>query len=191
MTEIHDADGREPGPSRSQLKREEDERQKIAAGLVELSPGQIQQLPLDAETRAAILAAAAPRHKTPRRRGRLHVAALLRDVPLEDLRAAVARIQSGESPRADLRGALVDRWIERLLEEERETVAALFEFAPDLDVGRLRQLVRNLRNAAAPGGEKARRALRQYLTELRPGPDLPETARSVQVQADDGGPSRL
>lgn len=84
----------EPPKSRSQLRREEDERQEVAAQLVDLPSGKVDRLALDGDLREAIREAAAVRQYIPRRRARLHVATLLRPMPLDELRKLARRISA-------------------------------------------------------------------------------------------------
>lgn len=170
---------REPPPkSRSQLRREEDERQEIASRFVSLGPNQIDQLPLDEEVRRAIGSAATDLTHVPKRRAKLRVAGLLRDIPLEELREIVARIERGETIRSSGRERLIDRWVDSLLSNEAAAIDELLEVVPGVDVSRLRQLLRNARKeqTEASDAPASGRALREYLTELtpsfevRPGP---------------------
>ncbi|MEZ4647371.1 MAG: ribosome biogenesis factor YjgA [Candidatus Eisenbacteria bacterium] len=174
--------------SRSQLKREEDERQEIAFRFVSLGLNQIDQLPLEDGVRDAIRAAATDLTHVPKRRAKLRVAGLLRDVPLEELREIVSRIEHGEPIRNEGRERLVDAWVESLLSDESAAIDHLLLAVPDVEVGRLRQLLRNVRkeqDARSPGSEeapdrapfgermgKAEHTLREYLTELRPSSEV-------------------
>ena len=178
--------------SRSQLKREEQERQEIALRFVELHPGRIDELPLEETTRVAIHTAQACRHHVQRRRACLHVATRLREVSLDELREIARRVEVGESIRSQERLRQVEAWVRVLLEDEPKAIADLLNRVPDLDVSHLRQLVRNLRRAlteesegasaegasgrdvGAPKRSAAKRAtLLEYLTELGTGPEGP------------------
>jgi ribosome-associated protein len=160
------------------MKREEGERQDIAFRLVELSPGRVDELPLDEKTRVAIHTAQGCSHRVQRRRAILHVATLLRTASLDELREVARRIEMGEAIRTGSRVRLVEAWAESLLENESKAIGDLLELVPHLDVSRLRQLVRNLRRALAEANTGKASGAQGRNTQSRKRAGSPSTSGS-------------
>lgn len=103
-----------------------------------------------------------------RRRQLQYIGKLLRRHELPDL---VARVDALEAPAraATQRLHQVEGWRDRLLDDDAALDALLGDY-PDVDVQRLRTLIRNARHERAAGAPpRSRRAIFQLLTEILAG----------------------
>ena len=152
--------------SKTKRKRAMDALQDLGGELVELSNDQLKQLDLP----DALLIAVKDAKKLTNARGAQkrqlqYIGRLMRDVDPEPIQAKMDEWK-GVSKEATIKLHLLERWRERLLENE----SALGEFLsnhPDVDVQRLRTLIRNAhkeRDANKP--PKSSRALFKLLREI-------------------------
>lgn len=152
--------------SKTKRKRAMDALQDLGAELVELSNDQLKQLDLP----DALLIAVKDAKKLTNARGAQkrqlqYIGRLMRDVDPEPIQAKMDE-WNGVSKEATIKLHLLERWRERLLENE----SALGEFLsahPDVDVQYLRTLIRNAhkeREANKP--PKSSRALFKLLREI-------------------------
>ena len=129
--------------SKTRRKREMHELQALGAALVELPESQLETLELPASLADAVRQAKRiPSHEG-RRRQVQYIGKLMRSIDAEPIRARLAAIEGG-SREAAARHRLLERWRERLLEDDD----ALTEFAaayPGADLQALRTQIRNAR----------------------------------------------
>ena len=153
--------------SRSQIKREYRELKELAKRLTDLSPGQLQNLPVSDATREELLAAKAMTRSALQRQFR-YLASLLADEDGDAVKTALA----GELlPHAREVAALhqAERWRDRLLAEEAFPSDELREKFPDGDLAHIRRLAGNARKEQALGKPpRSARLLFRYLRELIP-----------------------
>lgn len=134
-------------PSRSQRRREALDVLQLARALIDLSPAQLQDLPLGDELREEILRARGVRQQIARKRQTQFLAKLLRQLDaheLEPLRAALSHDRE-LSRREAATLHHVEQWRERLIELGDDALNELLDAHPQADRQRLRQLVRNAR----------------------------------------------
>ncbi|MBI4291454.1 MAG: DUF615 domain-containing protein [Betaproteobacteria bacterium] len=130
-------------PSKTQTKKRMHELQALGERLVELNPEQLASVGLPEKLLDAVLETRRIGGRESRRRQLQYVGRLMRDVDPEQIREKLA-VWDGVSREHTARVHLVERWRERLLEDE----AALAELAaahPGTDTQHLRNLIRNAR----------------------------------------------
>ena len=151
--------------SKSQRKRDALALQALADELAQLSPTELDAVPLPDALRDAVVAARELSRGAYRRQVR-YLGRLLRDIDSDPIRSAVdARRGATHEDKARLKR--LERWRERLVEEGDPAVAELLEEYPGADPQQLRQLLRNARREHA-GGRPPRsyRQLFRFLREL-------------------------
>lgn len=127
--------------SRSQIKRAFRELKNLGIQLAGLSQGQLRDIPLSADTRAAILATRGMARNSLQRHYR-HLSSLLLEEDVAAIRAAVAgAVQPHASAVESLHEA--EGWRDRLLSADESQLAAFAERYPACDRARVRFLVRN------------------------------------------------
>ncbi|HEX9584056.1 MAG TPA: ribosome biogenesis factor YjgA [Gammaproteobacteria bacterium] len=128
--------------SRSQKKREHHALQALAESLIRLSAGQLAAVSMSDALRQNVMDASAMKKGALRRQIRF-LARLLSEEDSEAVFAAVERATHG-SREETARLHRIERWRERLVENDATALAAFVEAYPDAD----RQQVRNLARAA-------------------------------------------
>ncbi len=166
MTEEEYLEEETDGPSKSQLKRELLELQKLGERLLEMTPAQRAPFPLSPEMQAALEEGDRIKSHSARRRHVRRLGKLLRDENLEAIHAQFERIDQRHLDEQRRFHAL-ERWRERLIEEGDAALEELLTQAPDLDRQVLRQLQRAAQKEARQGKPPtAARKLFRYLREL-------------------------
>jgi len=156
----------EPGPSKSQVKRELLALQELGARLLALPPGVLARVPLGDEVRAAIEEARRIKAHGARRRQVRYIGKLLRDEDAGAIERAVAGA-NGEAEAQKRRLRVLEDWRERLLREGDPALSRLIEEYPRADRQHLRLLVRTaLREEEQGKPPAAARKLFRYLREL-------------------------
>jgi len=151
--------------SRTQQKREYRELKELGIQLVDLSKGQLQNLPVSEQTREALLAAKGMTRGALQRQIR-HLASLLVE---EDVTAVRDALAMTSQPHAHQVAALheAERWRDRLLSDDKIQMTDLVERYPECDLSHLRQLVRNGKKERERNKPpKSARLLFRYLMKL-------------------------
>jgi len=160
------------GLSKSALKREALEAQRLGAALAQLSAERLAALDLAPELQAALLELRSTRSHEGRRRQLQYVGKLMRRTDCAPLREALAQSQLG-SARDALALHEAERWREELARDDAALTRWLAEH-PHSDAQRLRSLVRAARaDAALPPAQRHGRAWRDLFRYLRPHLDAP------------------
>ncbi len=168
----HKDEYEEPGPSRSQVKREMAALQKLAEELVGLGPELAKKAPLTGDLMDAVLESFRMKKHEARRRHFQYIGKLMRDVDPQPIMDYVELIKSGRQAQT---GAFheVERWRDRLVEGDDGLMDELIARFESMDIQRFRQLVRNARKELKTGKKpKSSRELFRLL-------------RSMQEQADE------
>ena len=154
--------------SRSRLKREMQTLQKLGERLVELTPDQLRQIPLEEELREAVELARKLKKHEARRRQFQYIGSWMRQVDTDPIRKALERIDSGQQ--TDIRSfKQTEKWRDRLLSGDDALIRELSERFPDLDGQRIVHLVQNARTEKQTGRPpKSARALFRYLKPFAP-----------------------
>lgn len=157
---------REP-KSKSQRKREHHALQALAESLIRLSAGQLATVPMSDTLRQDVIEARTMKKGALRRQIRF-LARLLSEEDAEAVFTAVERAAHG-SREETARLHRIERWRQRLLENEPEALAAFIETHPGADRQRLRQLLRAARQERERNAPpQAFRRLFALIRELEP-----------------------
>ena len=165
MTETeHEHSGLEP-PSKSERKRQMQDRQKLGENLTKLNPQQLDTIPLD----AALLDAIADYHRfkqhEARRRQMQFIGKLMRNVDVDVIEHAYQLTQAG-SEASRKRQHELEWWRDRLIDEGDAALNDVVIAFPQLDRQVIRQLVReSLKEKKQNKPPAASRKLFQYLRQ--------------------------
>ena len=153
-------------PSKSALKREAEELQKLGETLIDLPDTVLEQLPLPESLRDAVANARRFTSHGARLRQRQYIGKLMRKIEVEPIRQALDARQQEQRLEAR-RFQRIEQWRERLIREPHIAVPELLVEMPDADAERLHALAaaaaQDARDGATP---RAARLLFQYLREL-------------------------
>jgi len=132
----------EEGKSKSQVKREMHELQKLGEELVSLSAASRAKVPLDDELKDALqLADKLSNKREALRRHIQFIGRLMRTRELEPIEQALAILRNTNQA-ATRQFHKVEQWRDKLL-ADNDTVTDFIAAYPDVDVQQLRQLIRN------------------------------------------------
>jgi len=157
-------DDADPGPSKSELKRQVRELQDLGDELVALPPVELDALGLPDDLREAVIEGRRITAHGARVRQRLYIGKLLRRIDVEPIRSALARRTEIDRQRVH-REHVIEQWRTRLLADEAAAWTELGGRVPASDLQQLRSLVRQARaerDAARPPA-----AARQLFRRLR------------------------
>ena len=135
--------------SKTQVKKEMTDLQKVGMELVDLSVSQIEQLLLSENLKAAILEAKRITSREAKRRQMQYVGRLMLDADAAPIRAQLEAI-TGSNAQATAAHRRLEAWREKLLADD----SALTDFAaafPGSDLQALRTLIRNVRKEKTEG----------------------------------------
>jgi len=164
-----EVDGR---PSKSALKREALEAQRLGAALAQLSAERLAALDIPTELRDALLELRGTRSHEGRRRQLQYVGKLMRRSDCAPLHEALAQTRLGPA-RDALALHQAERWREELARDD-EALTRWLASHPHSDAQRLRSLVRAARlDAALPPEQRHGRAWRELFRYLKPHLGMP------------------
>ncbi|HXZ54139.1 MAG TPA: ribosome biogenesis factor YjgA [Burkholderiales bacterium] len=153
----------EEKPSKTQRKREMHELQALGARLAELNPEQLAAVPLPDGLRDALADLRRMTKHEARRRQMQYIGRLMRSVEPGPIREKL-KVWDGVSAEHTARQHRVERWRDRLLEDE-SAVDELVRAHPWIDARHLRALARRAREERAAGSPP--RAYRELFRALR------------------------
>ena len=154
-------------PSKTRLKQQSHDLQKLGIALADLSDARLARLDLPERLLDALLEYRNTRTHEGRRRQLQYVGKLMREVDDAPLREAVAESKLG-SARDTLLLHEAERWRDALLADDAALTRWLHEHA-DCDAQRLRSLVRAARREAAlPPEQRNPRTHRELFQFIRP-----------------------
>ena len=154
-------------PSKTRLKQQSHDLQKLGMALADLSDARLQRLELPERLFDAIVQYRNTRSHEGRRRQLQFVGKLMREVDDAPLREAVAESRLG-SARDSLLLHQAEAWRDELLADDEALTRWMHEHA-DCDAQRLRSLVRAARREAAlPPEQRNPRSLRELFQFIRP-----------------------
>jgi ribosome-associated protein len=153
----------EEKPSKTQRKREMHELQTLGARLVELNSEQLAAIGLPDDLRDAVEFARRTTKHEARRRQMQYIGKLMRSVDPAPIREKL-KVWDGVSAEHTARQHRVERWRDRLLEDET-AVDELLRAHPGIDARHLRALARKAREERRAGSPP--RAYRELFRTLR------------------------
>ena len=154
-------------PSKTRLKQQSHDLQKLGMALADLSEARLARLELPERLLDALAQYRNTRTHEGRRRQLQYVGKLMRDVDDAPLREAVAESKLG-SARDTLLLHETERWRDALLADD-EALTRWMNAHADCDAQRLRSLVRAARREAAlPPEQRNPRSMRELFQFIRP-----------------------
>lgn len=159
-------------PSKSELKRQMNDLQKLGEQLVEAPRDRVKRVPMPEEVRDAILMCQTITNHEGRRRQLQFVGKLMRGLDEEEVAVIQRTIESWKGTSRAEAAALhaLERRRDKLLADDK-ALTQLLEEHPDLDVQHLRTLIRNARKEQAENKPpKAYREIFQILKDLAKQP---------------------
>jgi len=155
-------------PSKSEMKRQSDELQKLGAQLIAEPRDRVKRVPMPDEVKDAILMCQTITNHEGRRRQLQYVGKMMRTLSEEEVAVIQRTIDSWKGASKAETAALhaLERRREKLLTDDK-ALTSLLEEHPELDVQHLRTLIRNARKEQAESKPpKAYRELFQILKDL-------------------------
>ncbi len=136
----------ELGPSKSELKRQMHARQDIAEALAALSLDALKSVPLDESLRDAIKETHKIKSFGALRRHKQYLGKLMRNLEEDQISAIQERLDAiaGVSKAETAKMHHIERLREELINDDN-ALTKLIETTPDLDVQKIRTLIRNAR----------------------------------------------
>jgi ribosome-associated protein len=153
----------QPEVSKTQRKREMLALQAIGEELVAVPEDRLADFRLPESLREAIREARQMNQRGARRRQMQYIGRLMRDVDANDIRAQLEASRAGSAREVALMHR-AERWRERLLSDS-SAVSEFVSAFPDVDIQKLRTMLRNARQEAA--AEKPPRFYRALFREIR------------------------
>ena len=155
-------------PSKSELKRQSNELQKLGEQLVDAPRDRVKRVPMPEDVRDVILETQTITNHEGRRRALQFVGKKMRTLDEEEVAAIQRAIDSWKGASKSETAALhaLERRREKLLADDK-ALTVLLEENPELDVQQLRTLIRNARKEVAESKPpKAYREIFQILKDL-------------------------
>lgn len=155
-------------PSKSELKRQSNELQKLGEQLVDAPRDRVKRVPMPDDIRDVILETQTITNHEGRRRALQFVGKKMRTLDEEEIAVIQRTIDSWKGASKAETAALhaLERRREKLLADDK-ALTALLEENPELDVQHLRTLIRNARKEVAESKPpKAYREIFQILKDL-------------------------
>jgi ribosome-associated protein len=175
-------------PSKSELKRQMDELQKLGAQLVAEPRDRVKRVPMPEDVKEAILMCQTITNHEGRRRQLQFVGKKMRSLTDEEVAVIQRTIDSWKGASKAETAALhaLERRRDKLLTDDT-ALTKLLEEHPQLDVQQLRTLIRNARKEQAESKPpKAYRELFQILKDLS---KQAKPAAADEAEADDDAPA--
>lgn len=152
--------------SRTQIKNEAKELQKIGKQLLELSTDQLEKMDLPEALKNAVKDARQMRQHEAKRRQLQYIGKLMREVDSEPILKSLRNIQQGDHQKA-LEFKKIESWRDALKKGDTEIIDEIIDTCPAAQRQRLNQLSRNAGNSDNNAkAAKASKALFRYLKEI-------------------------
>ena len=170
-------------PSKSELKRQMDELQKLGAQLVAEPRDRVKRVPMPEDVKEAILMCQTITNHEGRRRQLQFVGKKMRSLTDEEVAVIQRTIDSWKGASKAETAALhaLERRREKLLTDDK-ALTTLLEEHPELDVQHLRTLIRNARKEQLES--KPPKAYRELFQILK---DLSKKAKAAPAEDDEAG----
>jgi ribosome-associated protein len=160
-------EGEAERPSKSALKREAHELQKLGQELIELPDARLAAIPMEERLLSALKELKKTKSHEGRRRQLQYVGKLMRFADVEPLREAVSAFKLGHAQDA-VRLHHAERWRAELV-ADTEALTRWMQKHPDSDAQRLRSLIRAAqKDAALPPEQRHGRAWRELFQFIKP-----------------------
>jgi len=152
--------------SRTRIKNEDRELQKLGERLITLNQAQLSAIDIPQELKDAVADARGIRSHQARRRQIQFIGVLMRSMDTTPVTRAFELLEAGVSIRKK-KPSEAPVWLERLVAGDDLALDDVARACPDTDRQKLRQLTRNARKSAGtPAAAKSVNHLKRYLEEL-------------------------
>ncbi|MFH2091316.1 MAG: ribosome biogenesis factor YjgA [Pseudomonadota bacterium] len=149
--------------SRTRIKKEAEELQRIGETLIKLSSQQLEGLDLPDTLHTAIIDAQSIKSNIAARRHRQYIGALMRDVDPEPIRQALLQTRVDLSVESGMPDE-VQVWVDRFLTGDSDSMEKFIRACPGLERQRFNQLLRNVKKEQASGKpSKSLKAIEQLI----------------------------
>lgn len=149
--------------SKTQIKKEAEELQKLGEELIKLPSWQLERMKLPDDLRNALIEARSIKSNIAGRRQRQFIGALMRDVDPEPIRHALLQADADLPIESKIVKA-TRMWLDRLLTGDPAVMEEFICACPGLERQRLRQLLRNIKKEKTTGkSSKSLKALEQLI----------------------------
>lgn len=134
--------------SKSALKREMTELQKLGETLVELPPAKLAKIPMPELLEEAIMLARRLKNREGKRRQLQYIGKIMRTIDSDAIRE---KLESFDHQSQTFRQQFhqLEQWRDRLISEGDQAISDLLMEIPDLDRQHLRQLIRQAKKEAS------------------------------------------
>lgn len=150
-------------PSKSQIKRDMVALQKLGESLIELSPSQLDTIPLPQSLREAILEAQSLKSHSAKRRLLQYIGRLMREIDPTSIQEGLAKLQLSHQ-KAKSAFHQIEKWRDNLIDGSDELLQTFLVDHPNADFQQLRQLVRNAKGKKSGAETALFRYLKQILS---------------------------
>ncbi len=151
--------------SKTQIKKEVEELQKLGVALSNLTKPQLERLDVPEKLRKALIEARSIKSNIAGRRHRQYIGALMRDVDPEPLRIALLNADTDSVVESDIEKQ-TRIWIDKFLTSDSADIEAFISAYPGVERQRLRQLVRNsIKERENKKPSKSLKTLEQMIVE--------------------------
>lgn len=152
-------------PSKTQLKQEATELQKLGQKLTGYSSSFLQKLPIPEKLIPAIEEFnRLPNSHGARRRQMQFIGKLMRDCDYELVNRAIVQLENGTITE-NTQQSEINAWCDRILRLGDSEISSLLALHPQLERQLLRQLYREYSRSKEGSGEKYKRKMQSYLQE--------------------------
>ena len=152
--------------SKATIKREMTALQKIGEALVEMSPSQLDKIPLPDVLVEAITLARNLKSREGKRRQLQYIGKLMRSIEIEPVQAAIKQAKL-TNMQATSQFHQAEEWRERLINEGDDAIQAFVSLYTETDRQKLRQLTRQAQHNRKSGKNTgADKTLFRYLRDL-------------------------
>lgn len=159
------------GPSKSELKRQMQARQKLGEKLAGLNKQQLETIPLDSTLLEALADYQRFRHNEARRRQLQFIGKLMRNVDVELVEHAYQLTQAGSEASKKIEHKL-EYWRDKILAQGDATIQDAINEFPGIDRQQLRQFIRDAKkerdeNKAPTASRKLFKYLKQEMNQAK------------------------
>jgi len=152
--------------SKSQKKREATALQDLGERLITLSDKQLKEIDMPESLNDAVLLARNIKARSGRKRQLQYIGKIMRNIDVEPIETFFAKLDNKHHDANKIFHQL-ERWRDRILAEGNDVLTEVKEQFPEVDMQRMRQLVRNANNSKnEKTSTRAKREIFQYLKEL-------------------------
>lgn len=152
--------------SRTQVKKEVEELQKLGERLISLSKAQLLSIDIPQELIDTVLLSKSITTNKAKRRQKQYIGALMREIDIDPILKALRNLDDG-LPLGNSNSSEVKDLLKKLTDGDDSSIERIVEKYPKADRQKLRQLVRNARKEKlAAKSQKATKNLQHYIREV-------------------------